>query len=356
MTKKRLSWIEVGSPVRAEPEKGIYSAAYSLSDLAEQGALKPKKLDAFRKSTRLEDYYWRAYWSRGSIIAAGGRGEFPRKTSLVVVFMHGWDGSNAIWENLPARVCANETNVLALSPDVNGFGRSPFRKPGELGYSDCNPAADMRSVEEWLQMLGLLGGRRHVPILLVGHSMSGAALFYLDPQRWPRQLIGRCALAPALLMNDALRKGFYRTLGLGIWAGRRLSLDKLTEAVSPVIVKQLISGASKAVQAEHGRIFKRTDKSTLAHTFFAMGQAKRPPQVKDWGRFKVILGHEDRLVGLTPMLGLLTDLGFNSRQLRVVLGDHYFFSVGRHSRDLHREGREIALEEICALAAECRRG
>jgi len=55
------------------------------------------------------------------------------------------------------------------------------------------------------------------------------------------------------------------------------------------------------------------------------------------------------------MLKLLVDLGFRSQQVRVVLGDHYFFSVGQHSRRLHTEGREIALEEIRQLVDQCRR-
>jgi hypothetical protein len=209
--------------------------------------------------------------------------------------------------------------------------------------------------EHWLQTLGILGGRRHVPIVFVGHSMSGAALFYFREGRWSQQRVARCALAPALLMNDLLRKGFYRTLGAGIWAGARLQLERFSEMVSPLVINQLISGASKAVQAEHERIFKVTDQATLASTFYAMGQAKCPARKVKWDLFKVLLGHSDRLVGLDPMLELLTELRFRSRQIRVVLGDHYFFSVGQHSRRLHSEGREIALEEIRALVKECRR-
>ena len=163
------------------------------------------------------------------------------------------------------------------------------------------------------------------------------------------------ALAPALLTNDVLRKGFCRALGVGIWAGQQLQLDRLTESLSHAIIAQLIPGASQAVQSEHERVFKRTAKSTLAHTFFAMGQAKRPVHGPKWERFAVLLGHADRLVGLGPMLSLLVDLGFNSRQIRVVLGDHYFFSVGRHSRRLHQANKQIVLEEIQALIAQCRK-
>ncbi len=353
--KKSRSWIELGSPVRAEPEKGVYSATYSLAELAKRKIVKPEKFKAFQSKTQLSDFYWRSFWTRGDIVSAGGRRELPRKSSAVVVFLHGWDGSHAIWENLPARLCQQERNLLILAADVNGFGRSTFKNPDNLEFVNCAPKAAMRAVEQWLQLLGVLGGRRHVPIVFIGHSMSGAALFYFSSQKWRQHTIGRCAVAPALLMNDLLRKGFYQSLGAGIWAGSSLMLEKLTEALSPAIIQQLIHGASKAVQAEHQRIFKATHKHTLAHTFFAMGQAPPPPTSSSWQNFKVLLGHSDRLVGVSPMLNLLADFGFPSRNIRVILGDHYFFSVGQHSKKQHQEGREIAFEEIQALVAQCRR-
>jgi len=355
MNRNKPKWIDVSSPVRSERESGVYSAAYHLSDLGNRGSISKEDIKKFLRATRLKDFYWRAYWSRGDIIAAGGRDSILNKVDAVVVFLHGWDGSEAIWENLPTRLCSAEANILVLVPDVNGFGRSPFVNPDKVHFNHCDPSAGMRMVERWLQALGILGGRRYIPIVFVGHSMSGAALFYFRDRRWSQHRVGRCALAPALLMNDLLRKGFYRTLGAGIWAGARLQLERFSEMVSPLVINQLISGASKAVQAEHERIFKLTDQATLASTFYAMGQAKSPTRKVNWERFKVLLGHSDRLVGLDPMLELLAELGFRSRQIRVVLGDHYFFSVGQHSRRLHSEGREIALEEIQRLVRECRR-
>lgn len=354
MAKKKPSWLEVSGPVRAEAAQGVYSAAYSLAELADKEIIDPEKFKGFRQRSRLETVYWRAGWSRGDIIAAGGRGAFASKADVVVVFLHGWDGSEAIWEDLPGKLCALEPNILVLVPDVNGFGRSPFRKPETLAFRDCDPKANMRAVEGWLRLLGLLGGRRHMPVVFVGHSMSGASLFYLNERAWSKQRVGRCALAPALLTNDVLRQGFYRSLGIGIWAGRQLQLDLLTETISRGIIAQLIPGASQAVRAEHERIFKRTSKVTLANTFYAMGQAKSPVHGPDWQRFRVVLGHSDRLVGVGPMLTSLADLGFSSRQIRVVLGDHYFFSISRESQRLHRENKDIVLEEIRALVAECR--
>ncbi len=355
MVAKKSNWIELSSPVRSESEQGIYSASFYMKDLAARGAINAADWKNFRAETNLDNFYWRAYWRRGDIIAAGGRADFPRNVSAVVVLMHGWDGCADIWENLPARLSAAETNVLVLVPDVNGFSRSPFSKSVSLGYEMCNPAANMKAVELWLQTLGILGGRRHTPIVFVGHSMSGAALFYLKANRWSNHKIGRVALSPALLMNDMLRKGFFRTLGIGIWATHQLQIEQLSDSLSPVMVNTLITGASKSVQSTHRRVFKATDKRTLATTFFAMGRAELPNSKSNWEDFKVLLGHEDRLVGMSPMLALLTELGFGSRNVRVILGDHYFFSVGRHSHKLHQESREVTLEEIIQMVAKCRR-
>lgn len=352
---KKKNWIDYSSDVRSEKEKGVYSAEYTLQKLVVGGQINEEQLISFQKRTLLNDFYWRAYWRRGDIINAGGRSYLPQKVGAVVVLMHGWDGCGDIWENLPARVLSIEHNLLVLVPDVNGFLRSPFRFPDTLDVNHCSPAANMRAVEQWLQLLGILGGRRHTPIVLVGHSMSGAALFYFNESSWRKHTIGRLALAPALLMNDSLRKSFYRTLGFGIFASQKLSLEQLSNSLSPMVINQLIAGASKTVQATHKRVFKNTPKETLAFSFYAMGQAKTPSRNKSWKKFNVILGNGDRLVGLVPMLDLLAELGFRSRQIRTVLGDHYFFSVGQNSRKFHQEGREIALEEICNMVAACRR-
>lgn len=350
---KRKSWLEVKSPVRSEAEKGVYSAVYTLKKLVKSGSLDNEQFIYFQNKTLLGDFFWRTFWRRGDIVKAGGRVQLLHKVRAVVVFLHGWDGCGEIWENLPARLLNSEQNLLVLVPDVNGFYRSPFSYTDNLESKQCTPAASMRAIEQWLKLIGILGGRRHIPIVLVGHSMSGASLFYFNEKLWKRHSIGRVALAPALLMNDLLRKSFYRTLGLGIFASQKLSLEQLTNSLSPLMINQLIAGASRSVQITHQKVFKNTTKETLAFSFYAMGQAKLPSPYKSWNNFTVILGNNDRLVGLAPMLELLAGMGFNSRQVRAVFGDHYFFSVGQSSRKHHHEGREIALEEICKMVTTC---
>jgi hypothetical protein len=141
---------------------------------------------------------------------------------------------------------------------------------------------------------------------------------------------------------------------MGIWVGSTAEvLGWLKTMLAPVIVDGLIGAASRSVKAEHVRIFNATPKGTLAQTFFAMGAVPHLVNPRRWSRFHVVLGHKDRLVGIVPMLELLDELGFTSDQVRVVLGDHYLFSVSRQSRRLHLRNQGIVVEEILALHEGC---
>ncbi|MBN2503457.1 MAG: hypothetical protein JXB38_21960, partial [Anaerolineales bacterium] len=93
----RGNWIEVSGAVRQEDQDGVYSAAYQLDEIAAKGSIKTADWEQFQKQTGLADFYWRAYWRRGDIIAAGGREKLPTKAAAVVVFMHGWDGCGDIF-------------------------------------------------------------------------------------------------------------------------------------------------------------------------------------------------------------------------------------------------------------------
>jgi pimeloyl-ACP methyl ester carboxylesterase len=279
------------------------------------------------------------------------RKEILSRAQGFVVFIHGWDGSGEIWESLPAMVCQKNHRLVAFVPDVNGFGGSPFIEAEMPKVAHCNPEGCMRAVEKWIETMKFKGrkGTRRI-FTFVGHSMGGAALFYISDKDWAEYRHAQCAVAPALLCNDTLRQGFYIGLGLGIGAGLQYSLlDKLKEKLAPRLIGELISGASEAVKAEHLKIFARTDKGTLAQTFYALGQAEEPRRRRRWENFRVILGHKDRLVGVAPMLNLLEDLGFRSEDIRVVLGDHYLFSASRQTRRSHGENRDILLEEILQL-------
>jgi pimeloyl-ACP methyl ester carboxylesterase len=354
----RWDWVGGRGTVRRESTKGIVSAAYSLKSIVQAGLIGRRRVARFLDQTGLADFAWRVFWPRVAV-RRQHYAEAMSKAQGFVVFMHGWDGSHAIWEQIPAQVCAANPRLVALAADLNGFGGSPFAH--ELpDIRDCDPSANMLAVEQWIELLGLRSSRRATQrlrvITLVGHSMSGASLFYLDESRWRQHEVSRLAIAPALLINDTLRKGFYKALGVGIWAGSSGDmLGRLKSRLAPAIVEMLIGDASRAVKAEHTRVFNATPNGVLAQTFFAMGAVPQEVKPRRWCRFHVILGHKDRLVGVKPMLDLLEALDLSSDQLRVVLGDHYLFSVSNQSRRLHVPNREVVIRETLGLHEACRR-
>jgi pimeloyl-ACP methyl ester carboxylesterase len=329
------------------------SDSFTLSGLVKSQLLRPLLLEEFQASTGLSDFAWRAIYHTGSGDAPLTLEEKINRTRGFVIFMHGWDGCNEIWENTPAMVCRRNPNLVCFTLDVNGFGGSPFIEPVPA-LEQCSPAALMRAVERWASIVQLKPTRaqaRRVPFVFVGHSMSGASLFYKsDADGWENERYGLLALAPALLKGDLLRKGFYKALGLGIMAGTgQVPFDWLKIKLSPRLIEPLIGGASAANKKVQLDIFARTPNGTLAQTFYAMGLAEEDPRRSGWDNFRVILGHRDRLVGLGPMLSLLEELGLSSTNVRVVFGDHYFFSVGRDSAQAHGQNRTIVVREIFKL-------
>lgn len=354
----KWAWAEGWRSTRQEG-KGILSVSFTLSTLVGKQLLSSKAFKRFQEETGLSDLAWRVVYAGGSKRNPRSLREHLSWSQGIAIFIHGWDGSGAIWEDLPTLVCQANPRLVSFVPDVNGFGGSPFLDEVPL-VAHCSPKGLSRAIELWLGLLKVGPDRRQRakrPLLFVGHSMGGAALFYKAEEGWENQPCGLCAVAPALLHNDGLRKGFYVTLGMGIGAGLQLDfLDRFKDKLAPRVVQALIEGASQAVKREHRRIFANTSKGTLAQTFYALGVAEEKVQRTTWENFRVILGHRDRLVGVAPMLELLESLGLGSDNIRVVLGDHYFFSYGKDSPREHARNREILLEEILNLYEQVRRG
>lgn len=337
-------------PERIIPVRRV---GYTLRDLSRRGLLDAAAVDAFTAETLLDDFAWRVLWAdEDSRHDAESVGEALRSAEGVLVFIHGWDGSGEIWEDLPALALAANPRLVALVPDVNGFGGSPFADP-QPPIGKCNPPALIAAVERWIDLLGIrapAGSERVRPFVFIGHSMGGAALFFLDESRWRLGEAGRIAAAPALLLNDRQRRRFYRTLGAGIQLTRiNEFIDRLAENVlAPRLIDALAGWGSEAVLAEHHRVFRTTPEGVIARTFAAMGLLDVSLEPRTWPHFHVFLAHRDRLVGLQPTLDLLEEIHFNPAQIRLALGDHYFFSLGGHP-DLHERNRALLLKDILAM-------
>ena len=354
----RRRWAWAGG-VHVPPQETIpdvQSAKLALSSLADQGLLTTRRLADFQDETGLADFAWRVSWNRTALAEVNEDfRSLLRRTQGFVIFLHGLSGSGEVWEHLPALACAANPRLIALVPDLNGFGDSPFLAEVPA-IEQCDPYAVMRVVTYWVEMLGLRSSararRRRKVITFVGHSMGGAALFYLQEQGWHENEFARCAVAPALLVDDELRQGFHRAFGVDLWANK--PADGLKSQLAPQVLENLLGAASETTRSEHRRIFASTPRGTLVQTLYAMGMTQRELRTKNWHNFRVILGHDDRVITVSPMLRLLEDLGLASNQVQVVRGGHFLFSVGDENRWAHWRNRELVLGEILFLHEVCR--
>jgi pimeloyl-ACP methyl ester carboxylesterase len=357
--RQRWAWVEGIRTVRREAIPDAESADFALSTLADRGLLTTRQLADFQDATGLADFSWRTFWSRTALEKADGNfRSLMRRTQGFVIFMHGWDGSGEVWEHLPALTCAANSRLVALAPDLNGFGGSPFLAEVPA-LEQCDPHAVMQSVVYWAHMLGLRSSerarRRRRVITFVGHSTGGAALFYFPEQDWHDNEYARCAVAPALLIDAHLREGFYQALGVGLWTGKSAeALEKIKLRLTPRVVENLVDGASNVTRAEHLVTFEQMSQGTLAQTFYAIGVAPNGLISERRNNFRVILARDDRMVDVSQMLNLLYDIGFASNQIQVVWGDHYLFSVGDQSRRVHLRNREVVLGAVLHLHELCR--
>jgi pimeloyl-ACP methyl ester carboxylesterase len=333
----------------------IRSVGYTLIDLARRGLIEQSAVKQFSDETLLADFAWRVLWvdadTNPDVEALADRFQYAEG---FVIFIHGWVGNGGIWEDLPAQVLKRNPRLIALVPDVNGFGGTPF-KTSLPPLDKCNPPANMHAIELWLDMLGIRQADypRKRPFIFVGHSMGGASVFFLDKNRWYPGEVGRVALAPALLMNDRQRQRLYKTLGTGIRiSGWSDTLDHLVEKlIAPRLIETLAGpGSSLHVRAQHKRIFDSTPEGVIAQTFAAMGDLEAHFDRSEWPDFVTFLGDKDVLVGLQPTLDWLLSINFRRDQIRKVQGDHYFFSVGG-AAEKHAANRELVIKDILSMQA-----
>lgn len=338
-------------PERIPPVRRV---GYTLVDLMRRGLMPSKTIEAFQHETLLADVAWRLLWAdTDSKPDAESVADALRYAEGIIVFLHGWAGSGEIWEDLPAMVIQRNPGLVALIPDVNGFGGTPF-STNVPPIDKCDPPAIMRAVELWLDILGVRarpGWAQRRPIIFVGHSMGGATLFFLNEKRWNKGEVGRIALAPALLLNDRQRQLFYRTVGTGIrLTGVSDILDRLVENfIAPRFIQAVAGSGSLKVRAQHKHVFDSTAEGVIAQTFGAMGQLHASFGQSTWPDFVTFLAEKDLLVGQKLTSDLLASIHFHQDQIQRVIGDHYFFSVGGRTDAQHLQNRDMVIAHILAM-------
>ncbi len=334
-----------------------YTAEYSLRHLTQQGLVARDAALALLDDAGLNDYHWQMTWPEDFETPDDMLETNLAQADGFVVFVHGWTGNRYIWEDTPGMMVSSNRRLIALSVDHNGFGESRF-KTHTPDLDACNPPAAMQVLQRFIDLLRIRrqpGDPKQRTINFVGHSMGGATLFYLNPILWHYGEYTCTALAPALLLEDEQYRAFFTTLGIGINMLERFKgLNVIGNALKPTVVQTLCQGASNNVKALHSAQYDATPRGVTGQTFMAMGRLKNREIAHSWDSFRVVLGHKDRLVGLTGMMDLLAKLEFPVANIRVVPGTHYNFSVGSESPAnayLHAQNRELVVKDVLGLHA-----
>lgn len=350
-----LAWINGYSQRREGTVPDTYVAEYRLSHLIDKNYIDRAESQEFLENANLLDFHWEVTWPEDFDIPDEMMVDRLANVQGYVVWVHGWTGNLHIWEDLPARVVQKNRRLVSIAIDHNGFGESLFENTSP-DIDICNPPAAMRTLKKFIDLIkirrqpGQVGNK---VINLVGHSMGGATLFYMNPMQWNYGEVTRFAVAPALLLEDESHRAFYQTLGLGIGILQRLPVLEVVERfVKPSVLRTLASGASEKVKQIHDVQYNETPRGITGATFMAMGRLKDTEIAHDFDLMQVMLGHKDPLVGLVPMIDLLGKLEFPAANIHVVPGTHYMFSVGKETvmNTLHHaQARDILVDDILNL-------
>jgi pimeloyl-ACP methyl ester carboxylesterase len=170
-----------GGEVAAEIER----RDFRLSALA----VDPASVDEFRRASGFGEMGWSVYGRTSWLGPIGDPAAFARATE-VVVLLHGMFGTRAIWDETAQQICRDNGHTLVLVPDLHGCGETRYAQAWPDAHKIA-PPAQIAAVQKWIELLGI----RELPVVLIGHSMSGAAVLSAsDDQLSPN--VYRVALAP----------------------------------------------------------------------------------------------------------------------------------------------------------------
>ncbi|MDL1885170.1 alpha/beta hydrolase [Anaerolineae bacterium CFX8] len=352
VSKSSLAWVQGYYKRGVGTVPNTQVAHYRISDLVNRGFLSANEGRGFLLERGLVDFAWQVIWPEDFDTPDDMLERRLADVEGYAIFIHGWTGNHTIWEDLPGMVVKTNRRLVAFSVDHNGFGETRFVDTTPALDTCCPPSA-MFTIEKWVNLLKIRrqpGDPMPKVINFVGHSMGGAALFYLNPIFWRMGEETRYAIAPALLLNDAIHRAFYTAMGLGIGLVNRIKLfEPIEQLIKPNMIDTLCGGSDDYVKQAHARQYSETPRGVIAATFQAMGMLNNWEIARKWDLFRVLLGHKDALVGLLPMMDLLSSLEVPSANIRVVAGSHYMFSVGRETAFQHAQNRELAIDDILML-------
>lgn len=351
----QFAWVRGYFQRSAGIVSNTYIAKYRLTDLIKKGLVDTGAANEMLTEGGLQDFLWEVTWPEDFETPDEFLEDRIANVQGYALFIHGWTGNHTIWEELPGMTVSANRRLVALSVDHNGFGAARFTQTSP-DLDACNPPAAMRVIQRFIDLLKIRrqpGSPNQKVINLVGHSMGGATLFYLNPMAWNYAEVTRYALAPALLLEAELNRAFFTTLGIGIGILQRLpALEFFERFIKPGMLESICAGGSSFLKQVHSKQYEETPRGITGATFMAMGRLSDYEIARNWELFRVMLGHRDSLVALTNMMDLLSKMEFPAGNVRVVPGSHYMFSVGNdnpHTAFQHAQNRELVVQDILTL-------
>lgn len=211
-----MNWVS-GYDVRAQGRlTSTYVAEYTLSHLMQKGLIDRVEGEAFLTESGLEDFHWEITWPEDFDMPDEMLVDRIANVEGYAVFIHGWTGNYHIWEDLPGLVVRTNRQLVAIAIDHNGFGDSVFQDKTPA-LDTCNPPAAMLTLQRWIDLIKIRrqpGTPRQKVINLIGHSMGGATLFYMNPilsdqyEATPRGITGATFMAMGRLKNYEIARDF----------------------------------------------------------------------------------------------------------------------------------------------------
>jgi pimeloyl-ACP methyl ester carboxylesterase len=296
-----------------EPAPAIARADFRLSDLESRGILRPEACAGFRNETGYDDFGWTLY-ARTDRLGPIGPSAMARASELVVM-MHGWSGTRAVWHDLALAVCRDSADAIVLVPDVGGFGESTMNgaKPEQLRPKKALGAATLY----WLSMLGL----RDLPGALVGHSMSGLALSMLEPDQLGERM-ARIAITPAIMEVVPWPRFMMACGAMMLRLGARSRIARWVVARLLSLQAFNAPGVSREDSAIMTRNVLNAPMSILNHLARAILTAKLPP--KALRGVDLVFGEKDPLQPRRAQEKLVAAFGGDrDRVHRMASGGHF---------------------------------
>lgn len=330
--------------VLAMSPPNVMTQSFYLSRLAQQNQLiSPTAWPDFQHQTGLADFFWQTTYHQPP-----GRmkqlAEILAEAEGLLIFLHGWDGSHRIWEDMPSQLVAQNPGLVCLNADVNGFGQTPFIN--NVPQPDqATLVAAMAAVEQWLQIIGARSPRVGQPqpyYLFVGHSMGAGMIFYKNEADWQDEIYGCYVMAPGLFYGNKLSEVIYKAVAS---ATRLPYITPLKNLTARLVIRVAMNDASRIAKREHAQTFYHSSFETLADTLAGIGDSPLPDR-RDWSAYRVTLGHRDILVRLGPTISMLEQLGFTGDQIKILVGDHYFFSYDDTAPVNHLYNRQVVINDL----------